>query len=476
MITDAAVRALPFFADLPWDRCGWLPERLVESHVDAGTYLMRQGEPLDAFIVLVEGETVALRAAEGAQLPAGRHLGPAYLGEIPILSDLPTEVSIKTLMPSRIWKLAPDDFRRLLHECPAFERTIFRTMSTRLRGLESHIQQREKMAALGTLAAGLAHELNNPAAAVARAVDRLGKLLGDLEESAWALAAAAPSQKTLDALREAIHLAESRRAEHRTLDAMATADAEEALATWCEERGCTRGWEVAPALAAGGLTPDALSSLESELSEEVFDATIIWLAAALDARGLLDEAGTAGDRLVGIVKAMKSYSHLDRGPQQEVDIHEGIDDTLVILNHRLKHSKIVVHRDYDRTLPRIPVYGSELNQVWTNLLDNAIDALDGKGTITITTRRDMKWVTVEVADDGPGIPVEIQSRVFEPFYTTKPPGKGTGLGLELAYRTVTFRHGGQLTVSSQPGDTRFVVRLPLTGVFTPLGGAPRTSI
>jgi len=240
---------------------------------------------------------------------------------------------------------------------------------------------------------------------------------------------------------------------------LARGDRESDAQAWLEDRGIDRAWELAPTLVTFGWDADTLQSLADTFADDQLSVIAPWLGVGSSVYALLDEVGRSAERISEIVGAVKSYSFLDQAPVQDVDVHQGLDNTLVILRHKLKQG-VRVRRDYDAGLPRIEAYGSELNQVWTNIIDNAIDAMQGQGELTIRTYADDGHVVVEIADSGPGIPPHIQSRIFEPFFTTKPPGVGTGLGLNIAYNVVQ-RHMGRITVTSQPGETRFQVRLPI---------------
>jgi signal transduction histidine kinase len=238
------------------------------------------------------------------------------------------------------------------------------------------------------------------------------------------------------------------------------------LSDWLAAHGVEKPWLVAPSLIACGIVRDDIAALGESLAPDQFNVSIRWLGATIELRALLDEATRSATRISDMVKALKSYAYMDRAPQQEVDIHDGIEDTLTIMRHRLTQD-IAVRREYDRDLPRLQVYGSELNQVWTNIIDNAVDAMEGCGDLVISTRREGDYAVVEITDSGPGIPPEMQSRLFEPFFTTKPVGQGTGLGLDIAYRIVVNRHGGTILVHSQPRATTFQVRLPLSAQAIP---------
>lgn len=461
MIPLDRLRAMPLFADLSDDCMRWVCSQLTEVRLAPGDTLVREGDPISNFFILVDGEMSVFKRTDGALLPAGHHQGPAFFGEIPLLAQTHVFVTLRAVSPCRLGQLAEDAFRRLLAESPEFSKVIFRTMAERVAGMESFLRQREKMAALGKLAAGLAHELNNPAAAIARVVDRLRHVLDALYEATDALYDQEGLPSTACGVLEGVReRAEAWLREHTTADPLVTAGHEDEVSDWLGERGVGESWLLAPTLVAGGIAPSDLEALAQDVGEENLAAAVRWVAASVELATLLNEAGRGSARISELVRALKSYSYEGQAPLQEVDLHDGIEDTLTILRHKLKQG-IKVVRDYDRTLPKVMVYGSELNQVWTNLIDNAADALGGQGTITIRTRRNGEFAVIEVCDDGPGVPPEIQPRIFDPFFTTKPLGQGTGLGLDITYRTVVNRHRGHIRLTSRPGDTRFDVMLPL---------------
>jgi signal transduction histidine kinase len=324
---------------------------------------------------------------------------------------------------------------------------------------ESALRQSEKMARLGTLAAGIAHELNNPAAATSRAAEQLRDAFARLEQAHLALEGMELDERGRLRLRDLDRQARAKAASHSDLSALDRSDRESELEDWLDDHSLDAS-SLAPPLVGLGLGPTDLDSLEKAVGDDALDAVLSWAAAVLPVHQLLYEIGQGSARISEIVRALKSYSFLGQAPVQWIDLHEGIDNTLVILRNKLK-AGIEVRRDYATDLPLVHAYGSELNQVWTNLLDNAADAMDGKGQLTIRTRRQATWAVVEIEDSGPGIPAALQSRIFDPFFTTKAPGKGTGLGLSTSYSIVTEKHRGQIEVESRPGMTRFTVRLPL---------------
>jgi len=341
------------------------------------------------------------------------------------------------------------------------QRKVLRQFAPVIGRFTSLEQNRERLASLGTMAAGLAHELNNPAAAIKRASAEMDQALGVLGSVMARLVESGVERDAAERLiglqREAVARAEA----VGPLGALDAADAEDELLERLEDMGVSEPWRVAEPLAAVGIDEAWLRSVADDAGPAL-DAALDWVAASLNARNLASEIRESADRMSALVGAVKTYAYMDRGDTVEVDLHEGLEMTLVVLGHKLKHTAIKVERDFDRGLPKATVRGSELNQVWTNLLDNAIDALDGSGTITLTTRREGDCARIEVADDGPGIAPEVRDRVFDPFFTTKDVGAGTGLGLDTARRIVVDRHGGSLAVESAPGRTVFRVTLPLT--------------
>jgi signal transduction histidine kinase len=353
-----------------------------------------------------------------------------------------------------------EDFIQLVMSQRPVHRRVMRAIRPVAARIVAREQTRERLASLGTMAAGLAHELNNPASAarsaaadLAEALDVLASTIGHFVESGIEREQA---QQLVAMQREAMARVES----GSTLSALDAADAEDDLIKSLERLGAAEPWRLAPSLAAAAVDNDWLERVAAAAGPGT-SAAIAWIAASLTARELASEISESTDRMGKLVKAIKAYAFMDRGELVETDIHEGLETTLVVLGHKLKHTSIEIERDYDRSLPKLTLRGSELNQVWTNLLANAIEALGESGRIRITTARDGVCARVDIADDGPGIPAEIQDRVFDPFFTTKDVGEGTGLGLDTARRIVTERLNGSLEFESEPGRTVFHVWLPL---------------
>jgi signal transduction histidine kinase/predicted CoA-binding protein len=459
------LRKVPLFAELPDADLKKLCSMIKEVRLAAGDTLFNEGEPGEEAYVIAEGELEILKISSGREvLLAVRAVGDV-IGEGALLEQAPRNATARAHGPALLLGIHKTLLDELVQSSASAARIMFHTVLARWRATGSMLRQSEKMAQLGTLTAGVAHELNNPAAAVKRGADQLAGALAELLKAEGELALVASSKEFLvvtDSLRETAISKSSRSSD---LDALSRADREEEMEAALDARGVPDPGGLAPTLVTLGYEAKWLAWLAERVGAQHVPVVLRWLAATHLVWNRLAEIGHGAGRISEIVKALKGYAYLDQAPVQEVDVHEGLDSTLVILRHKLK-AGINVRREYAKNLPRITAWGSELNQVWTNILDNAADALadkvaDGSAEIVIRTRREGDFVVVELADNGPGIPREIQERVFEPFFTTKPPGKGTGLGLDISYRIIVHRHRGDLQVRSRPGETVFTVKLPL---------------
>jgi signal transduction histidine kinase len=452
------VRTQPLFAGLADAQLGCLEGgEIIEA--PAGTVLAAEGDPNHYFHLLLAGEIRITRTYDRQSILMGVGKPGRFIGEVMFLLDIPWLAAARVSKAARLFRLNEQQFWHMLAGCPQIAREIFRTAASRMRNMEGYSQQREKLVSLGTMAAGLAHELNNPASAARRAAAQLQQVSDKVQPLLCRLSKVLDAQQWQHLLDAAQAGAEAI-AQAPVLEHLTRSDAEDAVARWLQARGVPDAWELAPTFVSAGMDAARLGELTDQLPPAGAADALAWLEARLGLKSLVGQVEQSTNRIAELVKAVRSYSYLDQSPMQEVDIHEGLESTLTMLGHKLKNVQLV--RAYDRSLPRIPAYGSELNQVWTNLIDNAIDAVHGTGRICIGTRAEDDQVVVEIVDDGPGIPQEVQARMFEPFFTTKSVGAGTGLGLVISNRIVGDRHGGEIEFQSQPGETRFTVRLPLS--------------
>ena len=454
-----ALRRVPLFEGLSDDELRWVVEQGSEKLVPAGEVNGREGEPVEHLYVILEGELRITKLVDGAEVVINTYGPGTFFAEVPLLAGTPFLATGRALSDCRLFLLPDETFRWMLTAYPTFGHKILETMAQRVQILQSIAQQREKLNSLSTLAAGLAHELNNPAAASRRAV---AELRGNIEQTKKLAARLGSSlePEELAALAAFEEDATARAASPPSLDPLEKAEEEDALAVWLEDRGLEDGFVLAPAFVGARLDESWLEEVETAVPDAALPGALEYVGAAITTASLLGEAEAGTRRVFGLVEAVKSYSNMDRAPLLEVDVNGGLDQTLAVLGYKLGPN-VEVAREYDEKLPRISAYAGELNQVWTDLVENAVDAVGGEGRISLRTTCEGDGVLVEVADDGPSIPEELQARVFEPFFTTKGVGAGAGLGLDVAYRVVVGRHGGDIRVVSEPGDTRIQVRLPL---------------
>jgi signal transduction histidine kinase len=356
---------------------------------------------------------------------------------------------------SRFLRFAPEVMQTL--QTSPVVRLLLSTMANRMRRTEQVVQQHEKLSALGKLAAGLAHELNNPAAASLQAVRQLPNALTAAQALALFLNGLRLQPDKIDYIRRFQERVTA--AEPLMLTPLDQSDREDAVLAWLDAQGIGDGWQLASTLVTAGITPEDLDDLKLRVGADACPNVLRWLESMLAVVALTRTLVTSTTRISELIGAVKAYTYMDQSPTQEVDIHEGLENTLIMLRHKL--ADVTVRREYDRSLPHITVHGSEMNQVWTHLIDNAIDAVNHHGEVRLRTWRDEDWIVVEIRDNGIGIPPEIQSRIFEPFFTTKDTGRGTGLGLDTVRRIVVERHRGTVRFESVPGDTRFQVYLPI---------------
>ncbi|GGK73257.1 histidine kinase [Planomonospora parontospora subsp. parontospora] len=465
MIDPDVLRGLFLFEGLEEDRLAWLAAHAHERGAAAGELIVRQGDPADCFIVLIEGEVVMVTETPAGPVSLtptsqpGVYAGAtsAYLGE---RAPASYTHSLRATRPSRFMELPAGKFGRMMTEW--FPMAVHLLDGVRLGGLAQRefIDRRQRLTALGTITAGLTHELNNPAAAAVRAVGELREKVASSRRRLAELAEAGIPPDRLRALIDMEERCSTGAAGLPPRSPLEISDAEDELGDALEEAGVGGGWEVAPPLVAAGFGPAGLEKVRSAAGPEHLAAAVHWLAEAVEISQMLDEVTDATGRISSLLASAKQYSQMDRAPYRTVDVRELLDSTLTMFRGKIPPG-IGVATDYDPALPPIPAYAGELNQVWTNLIHNALDAMAGEGTLTVRTRLEHGTTAlVEICDTGPGVPEELRERIFEPFFTTKPAGAGTGLGLDISFRIVAGRHGGDLRVESAPGDTRFQVRLP----------------
>ena len=448
------LRKIEVFADLPEEQMDWLAEHLVEMRFQPGEIMGREGDPLDNLVVILEGE-LQIQRGNGANEMIFRGFAGQVSGLLPYSRLTHYSGNTRAVLPTRIAALHRSLFPEMLQRLPLLGQRLVSIMADRIRETTRIETQRDKLVALGKLSAGLAHELNNPAAAAQRATASLREALETVREASIRLSRHALSIEQ----REMITRFEREAKQSISADPLELSDHEERIIQWLEMRHVPDAWKIAPAIADAGVETPKLESLAAEVGDEVLCDALIRIASLLTIAKLIDEIDISTKRISYLVQAVKEYSYMDQAAMKEVDLHQGLENTLTILNHKLKGG-IKVIRDYDQNLPRICAFGGELNQIWTNLMANAIEAMHGKGAMRVRTARELDRVIVEIGDSGPGIPPEVMPHIFEPFFTTKGVGEGTGMGLDTVCRIIRNHHG-QIQVSSHPGDTRFQVYLPL---------------
>jgi signal transduction histidine kinase len=452
------LRKSPLFEGLSDEELQKLMDMAEPMFLRAGDVLMRQGEMGDAAYVVIKGEFEIQKQSGQSVIKIDVRNAGDVVGEMALLSRATRTATVVAKTDGETLRIPPEAFEELLASSSTAAMAVLHWVMARLNQNESLLHQQEKMAALGTLSAGLAHELNNPAAAAQRSAAELNKNLVKLQALTHQIESMAFENDQTGWLDAFMQESSRRFSNPLKLDTLERIDLVDRLQNWLEANGVETAWEYAPAMVGFGWT---VEELEKMRGSKLFEAAVRWLGIGCLTIGLLSEVQNAAGRISQIVRAMKSYTYLDQAPLLEVDVHEGLENTLVIMQHKLKRG-VTVRREYSPDLPRIEAYASELNQVWTNIIDNAVDAMKGSGEITLRTYTEKEYVVVEIADTGPGIPEDIQSRIFEPFFTTKAPGQGTGLGLHISHDIVVNRHHGQLWVESKPGETKFKVLLPVT--------------
>jgi signal transduction histidine kinase len=456
MVEKSELSSVPAFANLPEDQIEWFLSRAEELHLKAGETSFRQGDPADAMFVILEGQLQGRGDFGGETVVLSSKPGDVT-GVLPFsrMKQFPLEARVTA--DAKILRFPSSLFPELVQKMPELTKRLVGLMSDRIRETTRLEQQRDRLASMGKLSAGLAHELNNPASAAKRASSQLRQVLKKIRDASQELGT---RELTADQKSE-IERLEASFIQHSgvPLDPLQLSDLEEQIDSLLRSHGQNDLWQLAAELARSNVDPQALESLFSRLDEDSARAALIRIGASIEIANLLDEIESGTSRISDLVRAIKEYTYMDQTPVQNVDVVKSLETTLIILNHKLKRG-VVVRRDYQPVPLLVNSFGSELNQVWTNIIDNAIDAMGGKGELQVRTYRDANSVVVEIADNGPGISTEIQPHIFEPFFTTKKVGEGTGLGLDTAMRIVR-KHRGGIEVTSKPGDTRFQVWLPL---------------
>jgi signal transduction histidine kinase len=457
MVTPSELSRFPAFVDLPEDQIAWFLSQSREQHLKAGEIYAKQGDPPDSMFVLLEGEFQWRGEFGGETIVISGKVGDVT-GALPFSRMKQFTVTGRSVSGGRILRFPSALFPELIQKMPELAQRLVGVMADRIREATRIEQQRDRLVGLGKLSAGLAHELNNPASAAKRAAAQLRETLKRIKDASHELGARelTPTQKSEIEKLEASFTQN----DEPPPNALTVNDLEDQIDSLLRSHGQNDLWQLAAELAQRGIKPASLESLFENLDAVTARAALVRIAASVEIASLLKEIENSTSRIADLVRAIKEYTYMDQSPVQNVDVVKSLETTLTILNHKLKRG-VSVQRDYQPTPLLVNSFGSELNQVWTNLIDNAIDAMSGKGELRIRTYRDDGCVVIEIGDSGPGISPEIKAHIFEPFFTTKAVGEGTGLGLDTVQRIVK-KHRGNIHVDSKPGDTRFQVWLPLS--------------
>jgi signal transduction histidine kinase len=456
------LKKIPAFAELAADQLGWLAQHGDVSQYESGELVFEVGHVAEHMVAVLEGAIEIVFSIGGQLVPFVTQRQGTVSGLLPFSRMRNFSGSGRTVGPTRLYRLHQSFFDEMLHVAPSLGPVLVSMMTDRVRETTKLAQQREKMMALGKLSAGLAHELNNPATAVRRDADALDTQLARLPELTRMLLVHGIDEQTL--VRAGTWLASltGRTPSEVSPGAVERSRLEQEVGDWLDERGVSESWTLVEPIVAAGLHPEDLRQLTDGVAATALSDLITWLAGILGAQSLARDIRGASGRISELVGSVKIYSHMDRaGDRERTDLREGLDSTLVMLGHKLKRKNITLERVYSPDLPLVNAFGGELNQVWTNLADNAIDAMSDNGVLRVEAARDGGAAVVRIVDNGVGIPPEVQSRIFEAFFTTKPQGEGTGLGLDIVQRIVAQQHGGTVDVESRPGRTVFTVRLPI---------------
>ncbi|MGI5489713.1 ATP-binding protein [Microtetraspora malaysiensis] len=465
---EEELRALFLFEKLSDDQLARLCRDGRAEWFDPGT-VYREGDPAAYLYVLFEGTVVLSRRVGGEDVDVNRtSVRGVYAGAFQAyLGDQVPQVynnSMRVTEPSRFFVLPAETFAEIMRDWFPMAVHLLEGLFFGTKNIQQAIGQRERLLALGSLTAGLTHELNNPAAAAVRATAELRERVAGMRHGLGDIAADPIRRDSVEALTRIQEDTAELTARAPDLSPLEASDLEDVLTDWLDEHGIAEGWQLAPTFVQAGLDTPWLDRIAAAVPADVLEAAVRWLNCTVETELLLGEIEDSTTRISALVDAAKHYAQLDRAPYRHTDVHDLLNSTLVMLSQKIG-ARVSVVKDYDRTLPEIPACPVELNQVWTNLIDNALSAMggtDADGTLTVRTARAGDRLLVEIGDTGPGVPAGIRDRIFDPFFTTKPVGEGTGLGLDISWRIVVGRHGGDLRVESVPGDTRFQVRLPLS--------------
>src|ERR1700691_790862 len=461
MADNSELLRVPVFTGLPDDQITWFLSQAAKIALKGGEKYFREGDPADAMFVILEGQ-VQVRGEIGGE-PIVILLKPGDVtGVLPFSRMKQFTVGTRAVTDARVLRFPSSLFPELVQKMPELTQRLVGLMSDRIRETTRREQQRDRLASLGKLSAGLAHELNNPASAAKRAASQLRDVLKRIKDASHELG----SRDLTAAQKSEIEKLEASFVQRDEVpsDALTISDREDQIDSLLRSYGQTDMWQMAADLAHRNVKPEALESLFATLDADTARAALVRIAASVEVATLLNEIESGTSRISDLVRAIKEYTYMDQTPLQNVDIVKSLETTLTILNHKLKHG-VTVERDYQKIPLLVNSFGSELNQVWTNLIDNAIDAMNGEGKLKVRTFRDDNCVVVEITDNGPGISPQVQAHMFEPFFTTKGVGQGTGLGLDTVQRIVK-KHHGNIQISSKPGETRFQVWLPLAEAAT----------
>jgi signal transduction histidine kinase len=463
-ITHDELKRLFLFEHLADEQLDWLAANTRVEQYPAGAVIIAEGEAATCFYVLLGGTMSMTRLVSGATVEITRsdQVG-SYFGATQFLvdgTDQQYNTTVTAISDMTLLSVPAAEFSTQFKAWFPMATHLLSGMYVGWRNSDAVIGQRQRLQALGELSAGLTHELNNPAAAAVRATAALRERVAGMRNKLAMLAKKDINPGLLESLIEVQENLVKKVPDAPKLTALQRTDLEDELTDWLDEHDIRQGWDMADTFVNAGMTVARLDEVAESVGEQFLEPALRWLGYALETELLMGEIEDSTTRVSTLVAAAKQYSQMDRAPFQWIDVHDGLDSTLVMLGAKLEHIEVV--KDYDRSLPTIPAYAGELNQVWTNLVDNAISAMTGNGTLTLRTAQDNDCVLVEVGDTGSGVPEEIKQRIFEPFFTTKAVGEGTGLGLDISWRIVVNRHHGDLRLRSEPGNTVFQVRLPLT--------------